>query len=148
MVSRGYIGSLSLRLASAICALACAAAAPALAQSGDDWLPTRKQVAHVQAVIAPTPMTVPIKARNQYWAGMNENGRRVIFGVLVRRDLDLTHRKNSGPPSVEIRAMSAVPGFFNYGCDAIFVMFDVAEDRLDRLFCSGGQDLKTRTVGQ
>ena len=26
--------------------------------------------------------------------------------------------------------------------------FDVADDRLDKLFCSGGEDLNTRTVGR
>ncbi|MEO6341271.1 MAG: hypothetical protein ABIO39_14610 [Caulobacteraceae bacterium] len=149
MVSRLNTAPVRRRLAYAICALAgVAAATPVLAQSDDDWLPTRSQVAHVQAVIAPTPTLAPIKARNQYWAGMNQDGRRVIFGVLVKRELDVAHRKPGGPAAVEIRALSAMPGFFNYGCDAVFVMFDVADDRLDRLFCSGGQDLKTHVVSR
>ena len=135
------------RLAPIAATLACLIASSAAAQPDDDWKPTPQQVAHVQAVIAPTPVTVPIKARNQYWTGMNNDGRRVIFGVLVRRDLDLAHRQG-GRPAVEIRASSAMPGFFNYGCDAVFVMFDVADDRLDKLFCSGGYDLKTPSLGQ
>lgn len=146
MVLRLDIGPLGRSLALAAVAIACRAA-PVAAQT-DDWIPTRQQVAHVQAVIAPTPMDLPIRARNQYWTGMSQDGRRVIFGVLVKRELDLAHRKPGGRPSVEIRPLSAIPGFFNYGCDAVFVMFDVADDRLDKLFCSGGFDLKTPTLGQ
>ncbi len=140
--------SLGRRFALAAVAAAGVAGATPVAAQSDDWIPTRQQVAHVQAVIAPTPTLAPIKGRNQYWTGMNSDGRRVIFGVLVKRELDLAHRKPGGRPAVEIRALSGIPGFFNYGCDAVFVMFDVADDRLDKLFCSGGFDLKTPTLGQ
>jgi hypothetical protein len=129
-------------------AVACLIAGSAAAQSNDDWTPTKQQVAHVQAVIAPTQVAVPIKVRNQYWTGMNADGRQVIFGVLVKRELDLVHRKPGGRPAVEIRALNAMPGFFNYGCDAVFVVFDVLDDRLDKLFCSGGFDLRTPPVGR
>ena len=104
-----------------------------------DWLPTKQQVAHVQEVIGPeakqSQMMAPIQVRNQYWAGINEGGKRIIFGVLVRRDLDPADHPKERRPAVNIVAITSMPGFFGYGCNAMFVRFDVDGDKLERLFC-------------
>jgi len=123
-------------LASALL-IAAATAAPVDAEEGYDWVPTKVQVAHVQEVIAPEPLqAAPMSIRNQYWTGLNEDGRRIIFGVLVRRDLDPADHPKEQRPSVNITPLDAMPGFFGYGCNAVFVRFDVDQDKLERLFCS------------
>ena len=115
-----------------------AATTPSLADD-TDWTPSRKQVAHVQEVIAPeakhNQLTAPIQVRNQYWAGINEGGKRIIFGVLVRRDLDPGDHPKESRAAVNIVDITAIPGFFGYGCNAMFVRFDVDGDKLERLAC-------------
>jgi hypothetical protein len=116
--------------------LAAAAVVPAIADEPYDWVPTRIQVAHVQQAIAPEHLeAAPIGVRNQYWTGLNEDGRRIIFGVLVRRDLDPADHHKARRPAVNIVALDAMPGFFGFGCNAMFVRFDVDQDKLERLFC-------------
>jgi|GEM_PF-4928852 len=124
--------------AAAVVALMAAGVSPAFADD-TDWTPTRKQVAHVQEVIAPEAkdkqMQAPIQVRNQYWAGINEDGRRILFGVLVRRDLDPGDHPKEHRAAVNIVDIAAMPGFFGYGCNAMFVRFDVDNDRIERVFC-------------
>jgi hypothetical protein len=118
-------------------AVLIAAATPVAAEEGYDWLPTKVQVAHVQEAIAPEPLqAAPMSIRNQYWTGLNEDGKRIIFGVLVRRDLDPADHPKERRPAVNITALDSMPGFFGYGCNAVFVRFDVDQDKLERLFCS------------
>jgi hypothetical protein len=116
--------------------IAAAAASPVIADEAYDWVPTKVQVAHVQKVLEPERLqAAPMSIRNQYWTGLNEDGKRIIFGVLVRRDLDPADHQQARRPAVNIVALDAMPGFFGYGCNAMFVRFDVDEDKLERLFC-------------
>jgi hypothetical protein len=127
---------MTLRLLPLAFAVLTAAASPATADDEVEWLPTKGQVAHVQQVIAPERLqAAPIDIRNQYWTGLNEDGKRIIFGVLVRRDLDPADHHKERRPAVNIVALDAMPGFFGYGCNAMFVRFDVDQDKLERLFC-------------
>ena len=117
-----FAGSLALTFTAAI-----------VYSSEESWTPSQQDVARLEAKIRALPPTAsPLFRYARYYAGVRENGHRVIIGRALLGDL-----VDSKLPGVYIVDRGQMPEILDGGCAILSVEFDLSSGAMDGPRCNG-----------
>ena len=103
--------------------------------SGATWTPTRADVARIEAGLklptVPTP-SGPLKDYERYYAGIVQNGHRMIRAEFVALGVDPQARGQ-----VHITSEDKFPVIMDGGCGIVSLLYDVEAGRVVSIGCNG-----------
>ena len=95
-----------------------------------NWYPSASEIAHVELLLKLPPDAHPLATYERYYSGTWKGGHLTIVGVLIF----------DGPSPGKIKIVDAdwLP-YMSDGnmCSSVEVDFDVATDRITRVYCPG-----------
>jgi hypothetical protein len=104
-----------------------------LSAAGASWSPAKADIAHLESGLTlpmvPSP-SGPLKDYARYYAGIVQNGHRMIRGELVAFDA-----RQRG--SVHITSVDKFPVIMDGGCGVVNLLYDVETGKIISIGCNG-----------
>ncbi len=99
------------------------------------WTPTRSDIAHLEQglelPLVPTP-SGPLKDYERFYAGITQNGHRMIRGELVALGVMPQERGQ-----VHITSEDKFPVVMDGGCGIVNLLYDVESAKVVHIGCNG-----------
>src|SRR5262249_50427019 len=99
------------------------------------WVPGETEIADLESAMV-LPFGLEVGGYACHYAGVTENGRRMIRGVLVGGVFHDPAEK----PGIYVGATEAeLPAVADGGCDGIYLSYDPLARKMNSLECNGGR---------